>query len=326
MRLCCSAAALLSFFPLAAAVDTTAAISKLEKMCEHPDDFKSDQLEDAAIETEQAIRTHADSLHSPRVYVGDMWDVAHRLASRHPKLSLRFARDALRYIDQNWPSSDINEAERYRIWSAMLEAYVTAKDWDPALRLGETLLHSVGIGAPGDMFSSPALADIHLQYGTALAAVGRRLEAADQRRIAAGDRTPMMKVQAPGFLLQDLNGHSVGANDFEGQPRVIVFWATWCKPCHAEMEALKDIRLPAAVLTVATDSSPDEVLTFVRERGYKYPVLLSDHKVDQAYEVEALPKTFVIDEAGYIRSMRQGSDRDLVKHLTADLDAIKTRR
>jgi peroxiredoxin len=133
----------------------------------------------------------------------------------------------------------------------------------------------------------------------------------------------MMKVAAPDFLLLDLNGHSVGARDFDGQPRVIVFWATWCKPCHAEMEALKDANLPARILAIATDPSAEEIRRFVAERGYRYPVLLSDHKVDLTYEVEALPKVFVIDAGGYIRAMRQGSDRDFVKHLAADLDGIK---
>src|SRR5690242_19097511 len=86
-----AAVAILYLQSATAATDRAAAITRLENMCEHAGDFKPDQLDDGAVETERAIRAHADELNSPRIYVGDMWDVSHRLASRYPKFSLKFA-------------------------------------------------------------------------------------------------------------------------------------------------------------------------------------------------------------------------------------------
>ena len=342
MRRCCSAAVFLIYSTLLAGPqDTTRqaeslAISKLEKMCDRPDDFKPEELEAAAAETERTIRKYSDEFKAPRIYVGEMWDVSHRLASRHPKLSIRFAQDALRYIDQNWATTDINETERYRIWSTLLEAYCTARQWDAAIRVGDALLRAIATGAaPDDMFSGPGLIEIHLRYATALSNVGRKIEAAEQRRLAANlpprthrdDRAQLgatrVKVLAPGFSLQDLAGQSVELGDFRGKPVVLVFWATWCTPCHAEMDGFNTVNLPATLVTVALDPSADDVRRFVHEHGYKYPVLVGNTTVDKLYEVEALPKVFIIDAQGYIRFFQQGSDRDFEKHIRAMLGALK---
>ncbi len=44
---------------------------------------------------------------------------------------------------------------------------------------------------------------------------------------------------APDFTLTDINGHDVSLRDFRGRQVVLVFWASWCPDCRAEVPDLK---------------------------------------------------------------------------------------
>src|SRR6266513_1927289 len=44
--------------------------------------------------------------------------------------------------------------------------------------------------------------------------------------------------EAPDFNLKTLAGDSVRLSSLKGHPVFLNFWATWCKPCRAELPAL----------------------------------------------------------------------------------------
>ena len=49
--------------------------------------------------------------------------------------------------------------------------------------------------------------------------------------------------QLPNVTLQDIDGNKVqtGTISNDGNPIIISFWATWCKPCLRELKAIHEV-------------------------------------------------------------------------------------
>lgn len=140
---------------------------------------------------------------------------------------------------------------------------------------------------------------------------------------------PLIGKTAPNFQLKNLSGKSVKLSQLRGRVVIVDFWASWCTPCLAAMPAITDVvkryrDKGVVLLAINTGEEPKDVKAFVKERKLKMNVLL-DTKQDTAdeYSVEAIPKTFVIDEEGLVRAVHQGFDgaEAIEKQLAADIDS-----
>ena len=120
---------------------------------------------------------------------------------------------------------------------------------------------------------------------------------------------------APAFRAQALDGGVVEFNPQALQkPVVLVFWASWCGPCRAEMPALQRLHetLHADGLVVlGVNSTAQDVEAdargFVTDVGVTFPILLDRaDDVSQTYRLRALPSTFIVDRHGAIASVMIG--------------------
>jgi peroxiredoxin len=118
-----------------------------------------------------------------------------------------------------------------------------------------------------------------------------RLEADDARR------------QNADFTLDDLHGKAWHLQDLKGKVVLVNFWATWCPPCRKEMPDLQALydnyKEQGLVVLSISDEEAAKVSPFIAERNITYPVLLDPgRKVNDAFVVEGIPKSFVYDREG----------------------------
>jgi len=111
------------------------------------------------------------------------------------------------------------------------------------------------------------------------------------------------KRQNADFTLTDLQGKSWHLRDLKGKVVLVNFWATWCPPCRKEMPDLQALydkyKDQGFVVLAISDEDIAKVSSFIAERKIGYPILLDPgRKVNDAFIVEGIPKSFVYDREG----------------------------
>lgn len=109
--------------------------------------------------------------------------------------------------------------------------------------------------------------------------------------------------QHANFTLTDLQGKSWTLSELRGKVVLVNFWATWCPPCRKEMPDLEALysrfKGEGLVVLAISDEDAAKVRPFIAERQVTYPILLDPgRKVNDLFQVEGIPKTFVYDREG----------------------------
>ena len=117
--------------------------------------------------------------------------------------------------------------------------------------------------------------------------------------------------QLPNINLKDVNGNTKNLSKFSnnGNPIIISFWATWCKPCKAELNTIAEeyddwvdetgVKLIAISIDDARSST--RVEPYINAQGWEYMILLDpngDYK--RAMNVNNVPHTFLVNGNGKI--------------------------
>jgi peroxiredoxin len=125
--------------------------------------------------------------------------------------------------------------------------------------------------------------------------------------ICAGCGTqPVTSGPAPDFTLESLDGDAVTLSALAGQVVVLDFWATWCSPCVEGLDHLQQMHERYAeeglvVLAINVGEDRDEAAEFVADHSYTFTVLLdADGRVSDAYGVQAIPHTLIVDREGEV--------------------------
>ena len=120
-----------------------------------------------------------------------------------------------------------------------------------------------------------------------------------------------VSAQLPKIKLKDVKGNSVDVSQISnnGKPIIISFWATWCKPCKAELNTIADefddwvdetgVKLIAVSIDDARSAS--RVEPYINAMGWEYTVLMDPNgNMKRAMNVNNVPHTFLLDGNGKI--------------------------
>ncbi|MFC5529160.1 TlpA family protein disulfide reductase [Cohnella yongneupensis] len=127
-------------------------------------------------------------------------------------------------------------------------------------------------------------------------------------------KAPKQGAIAPGFTLASLDGTSefkVGGK--RDKVLIINFWAAWCGPCELEAPDLVDIydkhkdKVDLYAVNVTKFDKLREAKDFVKEQGFKMPVLTDDKgEAGDLYKVFSYPTSFIVDRNGVILQRIEG--------------------
>ena len=111
---------------------------------------------------------------------------------------------------------------------------------------------------------------------------------------------------APEFVLNDINGNAVKMSQFRGKTVVLIFWASWCPDCRAEVPALKELQAkidPSKVVfvSISSDRTVEAWKKYVTENEMGGVQLYKDKsKVSEDYHVKWIPSQYVIGPDGKV--------------------------
>jgi len=134
----------------------------------------------------------------------------------------------------------------------------------------------------------------------------------------------------PSVKIKNLKGSLVDIQTIEndGNPIVISFWATWCKPCKKELNTIAEVYeewqddtgVKLIAISIDDSRSSSKVKPYVNSSGWEYEVYLDPNRdLARSLGVSTVPHTFLLDGDGNIvwehRGYIEGDEDELLEQI-----------
>ena len=134
--------------------------------------------------------------------------------------------------------------------------------------------------------------------------------------------------QLPVVSLKTIDGQAVRTDTLSnnGKPFIIDFFATWCKPCNRELDAISEVyadwqeETGVKIFAVSVDQAHNiqKVKPLVNNHGWEYDVLLDPNSdLRKALGAQTIPFVVVCDGKGNIvyrhNGYTDGAEEELIE-------------
>ena len=134
--------------------------------------------------------------------------------------------------------------------------------------------------------------------------------------------------QLPAVILKTIDGKTVRTDTLSnnGKPFIIDFFATWCKPCNRELDAIAEVydewqeETGVKIFAVSIDQAQNihKVKPLVDNHGWEYDVLLDPNgDLKRALGIQMIPYVLIVDGQGNIvykhNGYTDGAEEELIE-------------
>ncbi|MBI3142728.1 MAG: TlpA family protein disulfide reductase [Bacteroidetes bacterium] len=115
----------------------------------------------------------------------------------------------------------------------------------------------------------------------------------------------------PSYMLKTLDGKEIDLADYgkDGRPTIVSFWATWCKPCLNELNAIAEYypewqetyNVELVAISLDNQRTAAKVPSVVKTLDWEYDILLDvNGESYRKFNFATPPYLVLVDSAGNI--------------------------
>ncbi|MGR9053812.1 MAG: TlpA disulfide reductase family protein [Gammaproteobacteria bacterium] len=115
---------------------------------------------------------------------------------------------------------------------------------------------------------------------------------------------------------------------FRGKVIYVDFWASWCPPCAKSFPFMNQLveeykGKGLEVIGINMDESADEAAQFLAEHPARFAVMTDpDKSCAHAFDVKAMPSSYLIDRNGVIRHIHYGFRSGAADELKKNIEML----
>ena len=137
-----------------------------------------------------------------------------------------------------------------------------------------------------------------------------------------------VNAQLPSFKLKTIEGKTIDTQTLsnDGKPFIIDFFATWCKPCNRELNAIsevydewqKETGVKLYAVSIDKAQNANKVKPLVNQHGWEYEVILDPNsEFRKSFGGEMIPFVVICDGDGKVvykhNGYTEGAEQELIE-------------